>query len=115
QNQSQLATSLSQRQQREQFRVLDPPSLPDKPAAPNHLLWSLGGLVLGGAVGVGLILFLELHNVRIRQEKDLSEVLPARVLVSIPHLGTPQEAYLVAASRRLEVAAAVAMVLVMLA
>ena len=115
QNQSQLATSLSQRQQGEQFRVLDPPSLPDKPAAPNHLLWSLGGLVLGGAVGVGLILFLELSNVRIRQEKDLSEVVPARVLVSIPHLGTPQEAHLVAASRRLEVAAAVAMVLVMLA
>ena len=30
QNQSQLATSLAQRQQGEQFRVLDPPSLPDK-------------------------------------------------------------------------------------
>ena len=88
QNQSQLATSLSQRQQGEQFRVLDPPSLPEKPATPNHLLWSLGGLAFGGIVGVGLILFQELTNVRVRQEKDLSELVPARVLVCIPHLGT---------------------------
>jgi polysaccharide biosynthesis transport protein len=115
QNQSQLATSLSQRQQGEQFRVLDPPSLPDKPAAPNHLLWSLWGMVLGGVVAVGSILFLELNNVRVRQEKDLSEVVPARVLVCIPHLGTPQEAQFAAASRRRELAAAVAMVLLMVA
>ena len=115
QNQSQLATSLSQRQQGEQFRVLDPPSLPEKPATPNHLLWSLGGLVFGGIVGVGLILFQELTNVRVRQEKDLSELVPARVLVCIPHLGTPEEAQFAVASRRREVAAAVAMVLLMVA
>src|SRR6266849_3730355 len=36
QNQSQLATSLEQRQQGEQFRILDPPSLPVRPSAPNH-------------------------------------------------------------------------------
>src|SRR5207248_2375718 len=41
QMQSQLATSLEQRQQGEQFRVLDPPSLPDKPSAPNHFRISL--------------------------------------------------------------------------
>ena len=115
QNQSQLATSLSQRQQGEQFRVLDPPSLPDKPATPNHLLWSLGGLVLGGVVALGLILFLELTNVRVRQEKDLSQVVPARVLVCIPHLGTPQEAQFAAGLRRLEFVTALAMVLVMVA
>src|SRR5262249_48933903 len=37
QNQSQLATNLEQRQGGEQFRVLDPPSLPDKPKSPNRL------------------------------------------------------------------------------
>jgi succinoglycan biosynthesis transport protein ExoP len=111
QNQSQLATSLSQRQQGEQFRVLDPPSLPEKPATPNHLLWSLAGLVVGGIVGIGLIFLLELTNVRVRQEKDLSDVVPARVLVCIPHLGTPQEAQFAAASRRLEMVVASVMIL----
>jgi len=37
QMQSQLATSLEQRQKGEQFRIVDPPSLPKKPSAPNHL------------------------------------------------------------------------------
>lgn len=111
QNQSQLATNLAQRQQGEQFRVLDPPSLPDRPAAPNHLLFGLGGLVLGGVVGVGLVVFLELTNVRVRHEKDLSELVPAPVLVCIPHLAVPGEARLDAAARRLELVTAVAMVL----
>ena len=47
QMQSQLATSLEQRQQGEQFRIVDPPSLPKKPSAPNHLWFSLGGLLVG--------------------------------------------------------------------
>ncbi len=115
QNKSQLATSLAQRQQGEQFRVLDPPSMPDKPATPNHLLLSLVGLVLGAVVGAGLVLFLELTNVRVRQEKDLSELCPARVLVYIPHLGTSEEASLGARARRQEIIAAVAMVLFMVA
>jgi uncharacterized protein involved in exopolysaccharide biosynthesis len=115
QNQSQLATSLAQRQQGEQFRVLDPPSIPEKPATPNHLLLSLAGLVLGGVVGVGLVIFLELTNVRIRHEKDLYELVPARVLVCLPHLGTPEEAQLDSVARRIEVAAAAAMAVLIIA
>ena len=49
QMQSQLATSLEQRQQGEQFRILDPPSLPIKPTSPNHLLISFSGLAVGAA------------------------------------------------------------------
>jgi hypothetical protein len=42
QNQSQLATKLQQRQQGEQFRIIDPPSLPDKPSSPNHFIGTEG-------------------------------------------------------------------------
>jgi succinoglycan biosynthesis transport protein ExoP len=115
QNQSQLATSLSQRQQGEQFRVLDPPSLPDKPASPNHLLLSLAGLLLGGIVGAGLIAFLELNNVRVRHEKDLSEISPAPVLVCIPHLSTSRENRVRAISRRFEVVTAFVLVFLIFA
>ncbi len=91
QNQSQLATSLEQRQQGQQFRIIDPPSLPNKPSAPNRALVSLGGLVVGLAVGAILTAFLELTDARVRHEKDLQGLVPARVLVGIPRLNTPEE------------------------
>jgi uncharacterized protein involved in exopolysaccharide biosynthesis len=91
QMQSQLATSLEQKQQGEQFRIVDPPSLPKKPSAPNHLWFSLAGLLMGVALGLGLTALLELTNVRVRQEKDLVGIVPVSVLVGIPHLSLPGE------------------------
>ena len=105
QNQSQLATSLEERQQGEQFRILDPPSLPTRPSAPNHLLISLAGLVVGFAVGAGLMAFLEITNVRVRQEKDLEEAVPLKVLIGIPHLDAPGEDRARALFQRLELGA----------
>ncbi len=45
---SSLATNLEKQQQGAQFRVIDPPSLPDKPAFPDRFKFSLA------AIGVGL-------------------------------------------------------------
>jgi succinoglycan biosynthesis transport protein ExoP len=115
QNQSQLATSLEQRQQGEQFRILDPPSLPDRPSAPNHLLLSLGGLVVGSALGFGLGALLEMTNVRVREEKDLEGVVPTRVLVGIPHLNVPGEDRFHSVYHRLEIGTITVMALLILA
>jgi polysaccharide biosynthesis transport protein len=92
QMQSQLATSLEQRQKGEQFRIVDPPSLPIRPSAPNHFKFSLVGLGLGTALGLGIASLLELTDVRVRKEKDLVGIVPVSVLVGIPHLSTPKEA-----------------------
>jgi succinoglycan biosynthesis transport protein ExoP len=91
QTQSQLATSLGQQEQGQQFHIIDPPKLPDKPSAPNRFLISLMGLALGITLGLGLAIFLEITDVRFRREKDLEGILPARLLVGIPRLSTPQE------------------------
>lgn len=91
QMESQLATNLEQRQQGEQFRLIDPPSQPDKPYWPNHLYISVGGLGLGAALGIGLIALLELTDVRVRQEQDLAGLVPVKVLVGIPRLTTPRQ------------------------
>lgn len=91
QSQSQLATNLANNEQGQQFRLLDPAHLPDKPASPNHILLSLGGLILGIAVGVGLTTLLELIDARVRSEEDLEGLVAARVLVGIPRISTPKE------------------------
>jgi polysaccharide biosynthesis transport protein len=115
QSQSTLATSLEKRQQGEQFRILDPPSLPSKPSAPNHLLISLGGLALGILVGCGLVALRELTDVRVRREKDLEGLVPARVLVGIPHLATPGEDRFYVRNRWLEIGSAAGMLILILA
>ncbi|HVB56493.1 MAG TPA: XrtA system polysaccharide chain length determinant [Candidatus Acidoferrales bacterium] len=111
QNQSQLATSLEERQQGEQFRILDPPSLPTRPSSPNHLLISLAGLLVGFTAGAVLTAFLEITNVRVRQEKDLEEAVSLRVLIGIPHLDAPGEGRTRSLFRRLELGALVIMVI----
>jgi polysaccharide biosynthesis transport protein len=90
QNQSQLATSLEQRQQGEQFSILDPPSLPDKPSDPNHLLVSLSGLGLGLTLAIVLVFLREFIDARVQSDRDL-ECVPAKLLVAIPRLSTPGE------------------------
>ena len=50
--QSAMATNLEQQQEGEQFRVLDPASLPDKPSFPKK------PMLLGGGAGAGLALGL---------------------------------------------------------
>ena len=91
QMQSSLATNLEKRQQGEQFRIIDPPSMPVKPVSPNRLIWSLGGLALGLALGAGLVVIMEAVNDTIRNEHELlaSQRLP--ILAEIPHMQTAVE------------------------
>jgi capsular polysaccharide biosynthesis protein len=109
--QSQLATNLEQRQKGEQFRILDPPSLPNKPSAPNHFKVSLVGLALGIALGLGIAAIIEFTDVRVRKEKDLVGIVPVSVLVGIPHLSTPSETRSRVLRWRTELGAATAIVI----
>ncbi len=115
QMQSELATSLERRQQGEQFRILDPPSLPTKPSSSNHLNASLSGLILGAIIGLGLAALLELTDMRVRQERDLEGLVPAPVLVSIPHLSKPGEDRQQMLRRWIEIGAAVQILLLIVA
>jgi succinoglycan biosynthesis transport protein ExoP len=114
-NESQLATNLEQNQQGEKFSLVDPASLPPLPSSPNHILISLGGLVFGVALALGLTILMEVTGARIRQEKDLEGLVPVRVLVGIPHISTPQEHQQRMARRWLERGVAIAIVLLIVA
>lgn len=90
-NQSELATNLEKRQQGEQFRIIDPPSLPTKPYQPNRLLFSIFGLLGGAFIASAGAATSELLDDRIRDEKELEEFVSAQVLTEIPPVLTPLE------------------------
>jgi protein tyrosine kinase modulator len=83
-NESEMATELERRQQGEQFRVLDPPSLPERPSFPNRTLFSLGGLGAGLAVGLGMAQLAESRDKSMRTKRDVEFYLGARTLALIP-------------------------------
>ncbi len=89
--QSQMATNLEKKQQGQQFRVLDPPSLPQKPFSPKRMKIALGGLAAGLALGIALAVLLELFDPRVWTEKHLKGLVAGRVLVAIPHIMTTGE------------------------
>jgi polysaccharide chain length determinant protein (PEP-CTERM system associated) len=91
QMQSQLATNLEKRQQGEQFRIIDPPSLPKKPISPDRLKLSLMGLFAGLIVGIGLAIVVEAVEDRVRSEEDVTRIVKVRILAGVPHLFTPLE------------------------
>jgi capsular polysaccharide biosynthesis protein len=115
QMQSQLATNLEQRQQGEQFSILDPPSLPNKPSSPNHVKLSVAGLFLGLVLGIAFTVLLEKTRVRVWRADTLQGIVPARILVALPHLSTPREDQRGAVVRLLKIAVTVAMVLLIVA
>jgi polysaccharide chain length determinant protein (PEP-CTERM system associated) len=90
-NQSELATNLEKRQQGEQFRILDPASLPQKPYKPDRLLLSCIGLAVGIVVSVGATAAAEVKDDRVYSETDLEGLVTAPVITEIPPLPTPPE------------------------
>jgi polysaccharide chain length determinant protein (PEP-CTERM system associated) len=84
QKDSAMATDLARRQQSEQFRVLDPANLPDRPSFPDPFRFYPGGLAGGLALGLGLVVLLEARDKTIRTERDVRYFLELPTLALIP-------------------------------
>lgn len=83
-SQSEMATSLERRQQGEQFRVMDPADLPEKPSFPNRPAFAGGGLGIGLALGIAITLLLELRDKTLRTENDIEHFLRLPILALVP-------------------------------
>lgn len=65
------------------FRIVDPPQVPTKPAAPNRIILSTGVLVGGIATGLGVAVFLGLLRPAFTNTQKLREVTGLPVLGSV--------------------------------
>lgn len=80
---AQMATDLERRQESENFRVLDPPSLPEQPSFPNRQLFVLGGLIAGLGIGICLVRISEMRDKSLRQPRDVETLLGVPTLAVI--------------------------------
>lgn len=91
-NNSAMASDLQQQQQGEQFRVLDPPSLPKDPSFPKKLNFMTGGLGGGFVLGMGILGLILITDQSIYTERDVELCLKLPVLGLIPDLGAAASA-----------------------
>jgi succinoglycan biosynthesis transport protein ExoP len=85
---SKMATSMEQMQQGERFRMLDPPSLPLKPAFPDRLKFCAAGLGFGLLLGVVVAGGFEFLDDRLHDESQIKALLPMKVISEIPEVVT---------------------------
>jgi succinoglycan biosynthesis transport protein ExoP len=87
-NESAMATSMELLQQGQRFRIVDPPSFPQKPEFPNRLAFCAIGLAVGLVLGGGLVAALEFLDDRLYSEDEIRELLGKEVLTEIPVIAT---------------------------
>ncbi|MGA2317739.1 MAG: GNVR domain-containing protein [Thermodesulfobacteriota bacterium] len=90
--QAQMAENLERKQKGEQFKILDPAVLPEKPIKPDRNKILLIGGLLGIVLGIGLTWFRESSDQSFRTVSDLEEYLGIPVLATIPNLKEEKKA-----------------------
>src|SRR2546425_7117716 len=102
-----VAENLEKRQKGEQFRIIDPANLPEKPEKPNRLLIMLLGLASGCGLGMGGAVALEQLKPSFRrpEEVEMALGLPVFAATADFHLAYPTGSALPYALREGEKAA----------
>lgn len=68
------------------IEVIDMGNMPGVPVSPNVLKQTLLGLIIGFALGAGIVLLLELLDVRIKPDNNLEQMYGIPVLGNIPKI-----------------------------
>jgi len=84
--QAQMAENLERKQQGEQFKILDPARLPEKPIKPDRNKILLIGVMLGLMAGLGLTWFRESLDRSFHSVSDVEVYLALPVIATIPNL-----------------------------
>jgi polysaccharide chain length determinant protein (PEP-CTERM system associated) len=81
---SQLAEDMEQRRKGEQFRIIEPALAPRSPAAPNRRLMIPLLLPFSLALGLAMMLALELGDKAVRSTEEIESIASMRVVARIP-------------------------------
>jgi uncharacterized protein involved in exopolysaccharide biosynthesis len=114
QQDAKVAADLERRQIGEQFKVLDPASLPERPYNQSKRLMALaGGAVSGLALGLAFICFLEWRDSSFKSEEDVLRVLTLPVLALVPVMLSEDDREVIQRTRKRKLVMAVTGTLVL--
>ena len=81
---SQIAANLEKRQIGEQFKILDPARMPEKPTSPDRPRLYLIAMLVAIAAGFGVAALAEFFDKSLRTEADVRAALNLMVLATVP-------------------------------
>jgi polysaccharide chain length determinant protein (PEP-CTERM system associated) len=88
---SKIAANLERRQIGEQFKLLDPARIAEKPFSPNRMRLNLMGMAGGLGFGLLLVALLEYRDRSFKTDEEIARVLSLPVLAVIPLMRTAAE------------------------
>ena len=86
-----LAANLQRRNIGEQFKILDPARVPERPFSPNRVLIYLGGAGAGLVLGLLLTALLEFRDSTLKCEADITRLFRLPVLAIVPIMISSEE------------------------
>jgi len=89
--QSQLAMSLEKQQGGQQFRLVEPPSLPDLPSSPQRIKFSLMGIGVGFFLGLVVAFVSDLARPTLHTMREVSQKFGAPLVIGLPVVFTLRE------------------------
>ncbi len=91
---AQIAVNMEKKQKGEQFRVLDPARLPQRPVSPNIKNIFIIVIVSGFGFGAAIIFLLEYFDTSFREPEELENFLDLPVIATIPTVMLPGDSKL---------------------
>jgi polysaccharide chain length determinant protein (PEP-CTERM system associated) len=88
---SKIAANLERRQIGEQFKVLDPARMAERPFSPNRRQIDLIGALVGLGIGIGLVVLREFANSTLKNDDDVVTALSLPVLAMVPVIATRRD------------------------
>lgn len=89
-----VAANMERRQVSEQFRIVEPPRIPEAPYSPDRVRLTMLGAASGLALAVLLIGILEYRDTTFRTDQDLILALALPVVAVVPNMLTAAERHL---------------------
>jgi len=83
---AEMASRLEQQEKGQEFRILDPAFMPERPSFPNRSLFAVVGALVGLLLGVGLAVTIDVLDPTMKDAASVAEAFDVPVLAVIPYV-----------------------------